>query len=241
MEEPSNIVDTASYIAHNNHYVNEKSLNYEISIHNMKTNAVLQKNSSKWDNLYKPGHLHGEWLDKNKILYDKQSTSGLSVNEYNIKCAVDIGSGTGWFVNYLASYYKFEKIYGIEPSEEAINIAKKIYKNSKVNYIIGFAEEKLKSIKLEEPTLFTTFIVLSHISDNSVIQILKEMDNIAPPGSIFIFNENFDNIFNQNLWHCRSQEWWKQNLSNWELTFDERPRPDLQYYKQGLMGVKNKL
>ena len=180
MEELSNIVDTVSYDEHNYQYVNNLSVNDIISVHDMKTNAVLKKDSSKWDNLYKPGHLHGEWLDKNKILYDKQSTAGLSVNEYNIKCAVDIGCGTGWFVNHLASYYKFEKIYGIEPSEAAINIAKKIYKNSKVNYIIGFAEEKLKSIKLEEPTLFTTFIVLSHISNNSVIQILKEMDNIAP-------------------------------------------------------------
>ena len=192
MEELNNIVDTVSYDEHNNYYINISSFSDQLSIHNMKTTAVLKKDASKWENLYKPGHLHGEWLDKNKILYDKQSITGLSVNEYNIKCAVDIGSGTGWFVNYLDSYYKFEKIYGIEPSEEAINIAKKIYKNSKVNYLNGFAEEKLKCIKLEEPTLFTTFIVLSHIPNNSVIQILKEMDNIAPSGSIFIFNENFD-------------------------------------------------
>ena len=40
--------------------------------------------------------------------------------------AIDIGSGTGWFANYLVSERKYTMVYAIEPSESAIDIAKKI-------------------------------------------------------------------------------------------------------------------
>jgi hypothetical protein len=42
-----------------------------------------------------------------------------------------------------------------------------------------------------------------------------------------------------NLWHCRTKDWWEKNLPDWEITYDERERANLRYYKQGLMGVKN--
>jgi SAM-dependent methyltransferase len=214
---------TDSYIEHNNQYILNTALNIERNTHKQKTIGALEKNGGKWDNLYKPGHLHGEWLD----------------SQTEIINAVDIGCGTGWFVNYIMDYKEFENVIGIEPSNAAIEIAKNIY-NNKINYLCGFAENELKKIKLEKPTLFTTFIVLSHINDSNVQKILKEMDNIAPKGSVFIFNENYGKEFHMNLWHCRTKKWWEENLPNWTITYDERERADLRYYKQGLMGFKDK-
>lgn len=218
-------VDSNSFINHNNEYILKEALQKEINIHKERTNSAIEKNGGMWDNLYKPGHLHGNWLD----------------NNIQINSCVDIGSGTGWFVNYLKDKYNFKTIYGIEPSESAIQIAKTIYKdNTDINYLTGYAEECLKKINLNEPTLFTTFIVLSHIEDSSVIQILKEINRVAPVGSVFIFNENYDDTFHSNMWHCRTREWWESNLPDWDIQYDERPRPDLQAYKQGLMGKKVK-
>ena len=65
------------------------------------------------------------------------------------------------------------------------------------------------------------------------------MDKVAVKGSVFIFNENYGPDFHNNLWHCRTKEWWQKNLPNWEISYDERPRNDLKYYQQGLMGNKN--
>ena len=210
-----------SFIAHNNEYVKNDAIDKEIIIHNKKTYESKNKTGGTWDNLYKPGHLHGDWLDSQK----------------EIKDAVDIGSGTGWFVNYLSSK-NFENICGIEPSQSAIDIAKKINPDNNVTYLCGFAENELKKLKLYRPTLFTTCIVLSHLDDNTVINILTEIDKIAPKGSVFIFNENYGETFHMKLWHCRTKEWWEENLPNWTITYDERERADLRYYKQGLMGIK---
>ena len=153
---------------------------------------------------------------------------------------MDIGCGTGWFINYLKTNKYFKNIYGIEPSESAIKIARRIYpENEDINYLIGYAEDLLKTINLKgNPTLFTTFIVFSHLNDETVIKILSEMDKIAPKNSVLIFNENVGNVFAKNLWYCRPKEWWENNLSNWKLTFDERDRPDINNYKQGLKGIK---
>ena len=210
-----------SYKIHNKEY-KEKDIEYYVKRDNLKTTQSFNKTGEDWDNLYKPGFLHGNWLD----------------SQTEIKDAVDIGSGTGWFVNYLKKYKCFENVIGIEPSQAAINIAEKIYDNN-ITYLCGLAENILPKIKLKNKTLFTTSIVLSHIPDIIVKKILKNMDDIAPKGSVFIFNENYGTDSHMRMWHCRTKKWWEENLSNWTITYDDRPRPDLRTYQQGLMGVKN--
>jgi len=210
-----------SYSAHNKQYEEKCKLEEELLIHNLKTTEALSQSGGKWDNLYKPGHLHGNWLD----------------SQTEIKDAVDIGCGTGWFVNYIKDFKNFENVIGIEPSHAGIDIAKKLHNND-ITYLCGLAEDVLPNITLNNPTLFTTFIVLSHLPDEVVIKILKEMDKVAPKDSVFIFNENYGKEFHMNLWHSRTKEWWEDNLQNWKITYDERPRPKLGNYQQGFMGVK---
>lgn len=211
-----------SYNAHNKEYELDTAYEKELKIHKLKTKESLSKSGGSWDNLYKPGHLHGKWLD----------------SQTEIKDVVDIGCGTGWFVNFLIEHKNFENVIGIEPSQAAINIAQKLHAND-VTYLCGFGEDMLANITLNNPTLFTTFIVLSHLTDDIVIKILREMNKVAPKDSVFIFNENVGREFHMNLWHCRTKKWWEENLPNWTITYDERPRPELGYYKQGLMGKKN--
>ena len=125
--------DVKSYNAHNKEYEEESAFIREKNSHNQKTKSSELKDGGTWDNLYKPGHLHGIWLDKNK----------------KINQCIDIGCGTGWFVNYLNSKYNFplNNIYGIEPSQSAIDIAKKIYPDTarKINYKCGFRRRIIKN------------------------------------------------------------------------------------------------
>ena len=142
-------------------------------------------------------------------------------------------------VNKL-TYRDFKIIYGIEPSTYAVNIGKKIYgETNGINYINNYAEDALLEIKLNEPTLFTTFIVLSHLEDNSVSSILTNMNKIAPYGSIFYFNEMYGPTYQQPLWNCRTKEWWKSFLDEWELTFytDSNNFLGVDRFK-GISGVK---
>ena len=112
--------NTDSFNQHNQNYVLDDAFQKEKKAHE-------DHNSNNFEFLYQSDIPHGDALDEHKL------TVG-----------VDIGSGTGWFANYLVEQRSYKKVYAIEPSESAIEIAKKIYPdNKKVKYINGFAEEQI--------------------------------------------------------------------------------------------------
>lgn len=211
---------------HDEGYAKDDAYEIEKEKHLWRTRDSKIGVNSIWNTLYSDDDRHGYLIDENK----------------EIKTLVDIGSGTGWFVDYAKTHKGFNKIYGIEPSKHAINIAKKIYgENDKVTYINDYAEDGLLNINLTEKTLFTTFIVLSHLDDEIVSNILLNMNKIAPENSIFYFNEMYGLEFHQPLWHCRTKEWWREHLPDWELTFHPYSTnffgPDR---FKGISGLKNK-
>jgi SAM-dependent methyltransferase len=206
-------------------YSMDEAYEIEKEKHFWKTRDSKIGVESTWNNLYSDDDRHGYLMDENK----------------EIKTLVDIGSGTGWFVNYAKKYRGFNKIYGIEPSKYAIDIAKKIYQDDGIIYINDYAEDALSNIKLTEKTLFTTFIVLSHLDDEIVSSILVNMNNIAPYGSIFYFNEMHGTDYHEPLWHCRTEEWWIKNLPDWNLTFHKNSTNFLSSDRfKGISGIKTK-
>ena len=158
--------------------------------------------------------------DNFKFLYQSDIPHGDTLDEHKLTVGVDIGSGTGWFANYLVEQRSYKKVYAIEPSEAAIEIAKRIYPdNKKVKYINGFAEEQISKLKLTKPTFFSTMCVLAHLEDEDVINILNAINKVAPEGSILACSEPWGNTYNRQCWNIRPPEWWVSNLVNWEYEF----------------------
>jgi len=211
-------MDKVSYVKHNKDYVKDSAfLNEKI--------AHQRNNIEDFSFLYQPDVPHGDVLDSN-----------------DFKTAVDIGSGTGWFANYLVAERKYTKVYAIEPSESAIDIAKRLYPDqNKVKYINGFAEEELLKIKLTKPSLFSTLCVLTHLKDESVIPILSAIDNIAKIGSVLSCSESWGPQHIEDAWYIRPPEWWVENLPNWEFEFYSDyivPHPADQIRHKGFIATK---
>ena len=163
---------------HNKNYVLDDAFEKEKKAH-------LEHNSNDFKFLYQEDIPHGDALDK-----------------YELTSGVDIGSGTGWFANYLVEQRKYKKVYAIEPSEEAIEIAKKIYPdNKKVKYINGFAEEEISKLKLSKSTFFSTMCCLAHLEDDDVSGILKSIDKISPIGSVLACSEPWGDFYHLSLIH----------------------------------------
>ena len=185
-----------SFNQHNQNYVLNDAFQKEREAHE-------DHNSNNFEFLYKSDIPHGDALDEHKL------TVG-----------VDIGSGTGWFANYLVEQRSYKKVYAIEPSEAAIEIAKKIYPdNKKVKYINGFAEEQISKLKLTKPTFFSTMCVLAHLEDEDVINILSAINKVAPEGSMLACSEPWGRFYHRQCWNIRPPEWWVENLVNWEYEF----------------------
>ncbi|MAH46824.1 hypothetical protein CMI37_13425 [Candidatus Pacearchaeota archaeon] len=168
--------------------------------------ALVRKELANYIELYKSDHPQGKDLDK-----------------FNwVKCAVDIGSGTGWFSSYLVRKRGYEKVYAIEPSTAAVEISKKLHPNiDGIEWIDGFAEEEILRLNLTEPTFFNFMCVLSHMPDDLVISICDAIYKISPVGSFVSFSENWGNASANvgGCWHVRTPQWWASRFMDWHFEF----------------------
>ena len=134
-----------------------------------------------------------EQHDSERFLYQADIPHGDNLDKHKFTTAVDIGAGTGWFANHLIKERKYTKVYAIEPSQAAVDIAQKIYPDQKkVKYIVGFAEEEINKLKLKKPAFFSSMCVLAHLCDEDVTSILTAIDMVAPTGSIWSASEPWE-------------------------------------------------
>lgn len=153
--------------------------------------------------------------------------------------AVDIGSGAGWCSAELAHYFK--QVIAIEPSQSAVAIAKQLYPQSlypNIVWNIGMAEHVLPTLEFTAPVVFVTSVVFSHLRDAEVRTICKQIDTMAPSGSLLSFNETWGPSWHQNMWHVRTQAWWQQQLPSWNLDFHGPQLSESPKYNRGIHGIK---
>jgi hypothetical protein len=171
--------------------------------------------------------------EKNNDFKRAGFTFALSITKNLPKTHIDIGSGVGWLVRKMSPY--FEKSIGIEPSHAAVKAAQNLTDDLRnVTFLEEDMVEAYKKLNITQPVFFTTGAVLSHIEDYYVIEFLKLL-NDAPVGSVLFFSENYDTNMNWNMWHIRNQEWWQENLSNWQLLFCNIENDG---YFSGIYGLK---
>lgn len=199
---------TYSFETHHSQYSEPEAFEREIKIHKVNTETKAQ--------------------------YKSDNPLGLSVDlNPQLKVAIDIGSGTGWASNYLSE--RMEKVYSVEPSSAALEIAKKIYPNLKnVEWVVDFAGSFLSTLEpLNTPTLFNSLVVLSHLSDPEALEICKQINRVAPLSSVLSFSEVWGPDHHEPLWHSRTQDWWKRQFSDWDFVFCG---PAIQHPKSAFKG-----
>ena len=77
-----------SYFAHNQEYEEEEAFKREFEIQQLKTEQALLKKGI-WNNVYDNSNSVGFFLERNN----------------SITKLIDIGSGTGWFVNFVSDNF----------------------------------------------------------------------------------------------------------------------------------------
>ena len=174
-------------------------------------------------------------------LYKRDHSQGRDLDTFSwLKCAVDVGSGTGWFSSYLVEKRGYKKVYAIEPSEAAIEISKTLHPNSEnIEWIKGFAEEEIPRLNLTEPTFFSFMCVLSHMPDDLAAAVCDAIHKNSPVGSVISFSENWGNTSSdiENCWHSREPRWWEDRFKGWHLSFSTTFSHQPNMYK-GLTAFK---
>jgi ubiquinone/menaquinone biosynthesis C-methylase UbiE len=103
---------------------------------------------------------------------------------------LDIGTGSGDFIEVLKEVFPYAKITGVDPDQESLNSAKEKYTDVIFNKMIGedlnFANHNFDVVCIS--------MALHHLPD--VQKALQEMQRVVKPGGWIIVNELFSDNLN---------------------------------------------
>ncbi len=146
---------------------------------------------------------------------------------------IDIGSGLGWVIRKTSDI--FEKVYAVEPSAQATEIASKaLADRTNITYVNKDMVDAMDELSNIGPVFVTTAIVLSHITDEYVSTFLAKLGEV-PNGSALFFDERYGKNIQWRLWHIRDKAWWANQLPDWQLSFFDIPNSG---YMSGIFGIK---
>lgn len=143
--------------------------------------------------------LHGRSLYSTKFIDDV---------DINRKIILDIGCGYGWFqLNILKK--NFNKIIGIELTEDDLSTAKNNIKNEKIEFKVGNATD----LPFKE-SFFDTVVsweVVEHILKNSESKMFSEVNRVLKNNGVFYLSTPyynfFSNIFDPAWWLTRHRHY----------------------------------
>ena len=111
------------------------------------------------------------------------------------KRVLEVGSGRGGGADYVERYFQPSKMFGLDYSRNAIEFCNKVFKNSKVEYKLGDAE----NIPFENESLDVVINVESSHCYGNVPAFFAEVKRVLKPGGYFSFadfrdKEPFENL-----------------------------------------------
>lgn len=118
--------------------------------------------------------------------------------ELKNKKVLEVGSGRGGGANYINRYFQPLKMFGVDYSRNAIEFCNKVFKDSKVDYKIGDAEE----LPFENESLDVVINVESSHCYANVPAFFSEVKRVLKPGGYFSFadfrdKEPFEKLENE--------------------------------------------
>ena len=118
-----------------------------------------------------------------------------SATELKNKRVLEVGSGRGGGADYIERYFQPSKMLGVDYSRNAIDFCNKVFKNSKVDYKLGDAE----NLPFENESLDVVINVESSHCYANVPAFFTEVNRVLKSGGYFSFadfrdKEPFENL-----------------------------------------------
>lgn len=149
-----------------------------------KNFGFLQKNLDLKDALI----LKNSLLSIEKMHIERYRFAVNKINEYfknkrSLKI-LDCASGSGYGTYYLAQNFKNSKVYGVDLSKKAVNIAKKFYKRKNIRYLIKDAQKL--DFKQNYFDVVISFETIEHLKEPKLF--LRNIKNILSKKGILIIS-----------------------------------------------------
>jgi ubiquinone/menaquinone biosynthesis C-methylase UbiE len=138
------------------------------------------------------------------------------------KLAVEIGPGLGRISLALAS--EFDRVIGIDISQEMIERARELVPDPRVEFVLGNGFD-LGPIDTASADFVLTFTVLQHLNSPTLIEAyLREAARILKPGGVLAAQWN--NTPRRGVWAARVAWWRIRNRIGGRFAMDIRYSPE---------------
>lgn len=187
---------------------------------------------SYWDNFWERKDIFREDLVlvhnskplKNMTPYDYKKETILKllsdiIEKYDIKNVLEIGSGAGLNLVYLASKYKEVNFTGIEPTSSGVNVLNNFIANPPIELVCNGNTEKINNLKVTKASIIEADTI-KEISDEKYdlifsCAVLEQLHNNIDLA--------FDNIFRMDSKYFLFFEEWldgNTNVNNYRTLVD---------------------
>ncbi|MBL0738849.1 class I SAM-dependent methyltransferase [Flavobacterium sp. GN10] len=137
------------------------------------------------------------WFERNKSVIENYSLERdrvvTLIKEYDLKAEsiLEIGCSAGYRLNAIKSIFADSEVFGVEPSEKAIEYGESHFPS--VNFIHGTADN-LEQFDKESLDIVIVGFVFYVIDRNILLKVVAEIDRVLRNGGILIivdfFSEN---------------------------------------------------
>jgi len=145
-----------------------------------------------------------KWFERNKIAINNYTIDKdvvvRKIQEYNINpCYIlEIGCSAGYRLNGLKSIFSNSKVYGIDPSKNAINYAKSHFAD--IDVFIGTSDDLSVIGNIKFDLIIVGFVF--YVIDKSIIyKMVSEIDKSLSDKGILIINDFFSSVPKRNAYH----------------------------------------
>ena len=148
------------------------------------------------------------WFDRNKdvlLNYSKDKDRVISlIKDYRLKPAsvLEVGSSAGYRLDAIKKLHNDCEVFGIEPSEKAIEYGKSKYPD--VNFIHGTAED-LSCFENESMDIVVVGFVFYVIDRAIFFKVAAEIDRVLKNGGILIIVDFFSESSLKNVYEHISE------------------------------------
>jgi SAM-dependent methyltransferase len=136
--------------------------------------------------------------------------------------AVEIGPGLGRVCLALAGH--FERVVGVDVSEEMVTRARQLVSDDRITFEVGSGMD-LRSVPSATADFVVTFTVLQHLSDPELIEAyLRDSARVLKPGGVLAAQWN--NSPRPGIWKLRVGWWRLRNVVGGRASTDIRNSPE---------------
>ena len=202
----------------------------QLNKHYYKFDIVRVMEYNKEARFFEMAEAYDKMAQKLVPKYDFLQDEVFNIIDFNSEqpiIVVDIGAGSGIFLDKFLNNFKYSKAYWVDISEEFLHVAQNRLSgyNERINYIISDFDSDWEIKITEESDIILSMSAIHHLVDNAKQELYKKCYNLLKTGGWFFNIDETKTIFENS--YKNSLLFWVNHVDTYKNIVE-----DIEYYQK---------